>query len=131
MRQVIRLIALCFVGVPLWVQAADHHGIAGREAMPLPRFLELASEQSILTIHFPAGIYSLDLVDDDGYYYRALRRVMRHSFDGFDQQNGGIFVNKSSRQVCAYIVWAGGRTKIGDLSRARISFRDSARATTR
>ena len=132
MRHIIRFIALCFATVPLVSFATDPvRFLENGEATSVPRYLELASEQSISTIHFPAGLYSLDQVEEDGYYYRALHRVVRHSFAGFDQEKGGIFVSESSRQMCGYIVWAGGRTKIGDLSRAPISFRDARETTTR
>lgn len=87
--------------------------------------VELHEEQSIATFHFPRGLYSLDSEDSTGYYYRATHQIMKHSFAGFAQYEGGIFVAKGTRtKVCGYIIWAGGRTKIGDLTRAHYTFRD-------
>ena len=93
------------------------------EAAAVPRFIELHEEQSVATVHFPTGLYSLELEDDRGYYYRAQRPVIKHSFAGFDPYEGGIFVAKKSRRLRGYIVWAGGRTHLGNLSRAKLSFR--------
>lgn len=97
--------------------------VEANEPTRVPRYIELAEEQSVATVHFPPGLYSLDLEDDRGYYYRAPRSVVKHSFAGFDRYEGGIFVAKKSRRVRGYLVWAGGRTHIGNLSRAKLSFR--------
>jgi hypothetical protein len=87
--------------------------------------VELRDEPQIATFHFPRGLYSLAAEDNAGYYYRAPRRVMKHSFDGFDPYDGGLFVRKDNpRMIRGYIVWAGGRTKIGNLSRGNYEFRD-------
>jgi len=94
-------------------------------ATAVPRFIELQNESSIATFHFPRGLYSLDSEDDQGRYYRAPRRIVKHSFAGFAPYEGGIFIRKDDRrQARGYIVWAGGRTKFGDLSRAHYIFRD-------
>jgi hypothetical protein len=94
------------------------------EATSVPRYIALEEEQSIATVHFPRGLYSLDLEDDGGYYYRAPGSVIKHSFAGFDRYDGGIFVAKQSRRIRGYLVWAGGRTQIGNLSGAKYAFRD-------
>jgi len=44
------------------------------------RFLELRSDASAGTIHFPRGLYALDTEDRNGYYYRAPGKVYQHSF---------------------------------------------------
>ncbi|HEV3408728.1 MAG TPA: hypothetical protein VG095_00405, partial [Chthoniobacterales bacterium] len=88
-----------------------------------PRFIELTEEQSIATVHFPRGLYSLDAEDARGYYYRSLGPVIKRSFAGFDRYEGGIFVAKNGRSIRGYIVWAGGYTRIGDLRRAPYRFR--------
>jgi hypothetical protein len=90
----------------------------------VPRIIELNHEQSIATFHFPRGSYAFESEDDAGYYYRAPRRLIKHSFAGSEQYDGGLFVLKRDRAVLrGYIVWAGGRTKIGNLSRAHYAFR--------
>src|SRR5438132_12270557 len=47
-----------------------------------PRYLEIYSELHAATLHFPAGVYSLNAVDKIGYYYRAAqdRRTLRRRF---------------------------------------------------
>jgi len=92
----------------------------------MPRYVELRDKPQISTFHFPRGLYSLEAQDDAGYYYRAPRQVIKHSFAGFDPYDGGLFVGKDDRKrIRGYVVWAGGRTKIGNLSRANYEFRDS------
>src|SRR5437667_12890599 len=36
-----------------------------------PRYLEIYSEPHAATLHFPAGVYTLNAVDKIGYYHRA------------------------------------------------------------
>lgn len=94
-------------------------------ALAVPRFIELQDEPAISTFHFPRGFYSLDSEDRAGYYYRAPRSLIKHSFAGFAKYDGGIFVPKRQRtRIRGYLIWAGGRTKIGDLANARYVFRD-------
>ncbi|MDQ6913427.1 MAG: hypothetical protein M3128_11205 [Verrucomicrobiota bacterium] len=120
-----RFIRFTFIALALTSCAGSRHLRSTNQSEFIPRYLELADAQSIATFHFPVGLYSLDLVDDNGYYYRAIGRVVKHSFAGPTTQNAGIFVGKRKREVRGYIVWGGARTKIGNLSRARISYRDS------
>jgi hypothetical protein len=40
-----------------------------------PHYLEIYSELHAATLHFPAGVYTLNAVDKIGYYYRAPRKV--------------------------------------------------------
>jgi hypothetical protein len=121
----LRFIRFTVIALALTSCAGNRHFRSTNQSEAVPRYLELADEQSIATFHFPAGIYSLDSVDDDGYYYRSLGRVVKHSFAGPTTQNAGIFVGKRKRVVRGYVIWGGGRTKIGNLSRARISYRNS------
>ncbi len=63
--------------------------------------------------------------DREGYYYRAPRPLMQHSFAGFTPCDGGIFLGKGDRtKVRGYIVRAGERTKFGNLARAHYILRD-------
>lgn len=67
----------------------------------------------------------MEEVDDTGYYYRAPQSVQKHSFAGSDPYDGGIFVRKGTPlRLRGYVIWAGGRTKIGNLSRAKYTFRN-------
>lgn len=116
------------LGVCAIVLGFDACVASGRfRAQPLrvPQFVELQEERSISTFHFPRGVYSLDSEDARGYYYRAPRRLIKHSFAGFDSYDGGIFVRKGNRtSLRGYVIWAGGRTQIGNLSQARFVFRN-------
>ncbi len=120
-----RFIRFTLIALALTSCAGNRYFRPTKQSESVPRYLELANAQSIATLHFPVGFYSLDSVDDDGYYYRSLGRVVKHSFAGPTKQNAGIFVSKRKREVRGYVVWGGGRTKIGKLSRARITYRDS------
>ena len=67
----------------------------------------------------------LDAVDDKGYYYRAPRKIVQHSFSGSLKRNGGIFVAKRDQgRLRGYVIMPGGLTHVGDLSRADHEFRD-------
>ena len=91
----------------------------------VPRAIELRDEPQISTFHFPPGIYSLADSDQSGFYYRAPRQVIKHGFPGSIPYEGGIFMSRQDhRRLRAYVIWAGGRTKIGNLSGANYAFRD-------
>jgi uncharacterized protein YceK len=86
--------------------------------------IELLSETSAGTIHFPRGLYSLDSEDDHGYYYRAPVKVYERSFSGRLPHDGGIFVSKQNqRKLRGYVVMPGGVTHVGNLSGANYQFR--------
>ena len=94
------------------------------ETTSTPPYLELRAEHSVGTLHFPRGIYVLDAVDDKGYYYRAPRRIVQHSFSGSLSHNGGIFVAKrDQRKLRGYVILASGLTHVGNLSRTQHEFR--------
>jgi hypothetical protein len=89
------------------------------------RFIELRSEASTGTIHFPRGLYSIDTEDENGYYYRAPGRVYQHSFGSQVSHDGGIFVSRrDSRKLRGYVIMPGGLTHIGNLSGADYQFRN-------
>ncbi len=103
----------------------NYHAIPPGEGPRVPRFVELNDEPSIATIHFPRGLYTLEAEDNGGYYYRSPRPLTKHAFAGVQPYDGGIYLRKDRRQkLRGYLIWAGGRTKIGNLSRARLNFRD-------
>jgi hypothetical protein len=94
------------------------------EGPGVPRVVEVHEELSISTVHFPPGRYWLHAEDDTGYYYRGGKQVRKNGFAGPQQYDGGIFVQKGSRpSVRGYIIWAGGRTKIGNLAPDEYDFR--------
>lgn len=92
--------------------------VTHRPAFIAGRSLELRSTPAVATMHFPQGVYTLDSTDATGFYYRAPRAIIKHSFAGPQPYSGGIFVSASyPHKLRGYVVWAGGLTKIGDLSR--------------
>ena len=103
----------------------DYRPIPPGEGPNVPRQITLREEQSISTIHFPRGVYQLTAEDRRGYYYRAPRQVVKHAFAGSMPYDGGIFVDKRrADRVRGYVVWAGGRTKIGNIPSADLEFSD-------
>ena len=104
----------------------SHHfrATTAAETTSTPPYLELRSEHAVGTLHFPRGIYVLEAVDDKGYYYRAPRRIVQHSFSGNLSHNGGIFVAKRDpRKLRGYVILASGLTHVGNLSRTNHVFR--------
>jgi hypothetical protein len=93
---------------------------------PLNRqYLELYSDVHVATLHFPAGIYTLNAVDKIGYYYRAPRKIAEHFGAGSAWRNGGIFVSKRNpEKLRGYVYRAGTVTHVGNFSRAKHEFRD-------
>ena len=93
--------------------------ISPSEGPPSRHYLELYREKQIATLHFPAGIYTLEAADKIGYYYRAPRKV-RESYALLD---GGIFVSKRDPQkLRGYVLRAGTLTHVGNLSRVQHRF---------
>lgn len=102
-----------------------YHAIPAEGPPATPRYLELRSETSVATMHFPAGTYSLAAEDDAGYYYRAPRKIAEHSAGAAILHDGGIYVSKrDSRRLRGYVYWAGQLTHLGNLSRVKHDFRD-------
>jgi len=97
--------------------------ISPSEGPPTRRYLELYSEKQIATLHFPAGVYTLNAVDKIGYYYRAPRKIAERAGQGSVGRDGGIFVSKRDPQkLRGYVFRAGTVTHIGNLSRVRHRF---------
>jgi hypothetical protein len=89
-----------------------------------PPYLELRSEVSVATLHFPRGLYALYSVDDKGYYYRAPARITQRSWSGGIPRDGGLYVAKHDRRrIRGYIIWPGGLTHVGNLSSKDYEFR--------
>src|SRR5437764_484208 len=89
------------------------------------RYLEIYSELHAATLHFPAGVYTLNAVDKIGYYYRAPRKIAEHFGGGSFWREGGIFVSKRNPQnLRGYVFRAGTITHVGNFSRAKDRFRN-------
>ena len=89
------------------------------------RYLEIYSELHAATLHFPAGVYTLNAVDKIGYYYRAPRKIAEHFGGGSFCREGGIFVSKRNPQkLRGYVFRAGTITHVGNFSRAKHRFRN-------
>lgn len=114
------LIALLFAGCG----GTDRRRAVTSSTTTVPPLIELRSSVSASTVHFPAGLYSLESQDQHGYYYRAPGKIYQHSFGGGYGHAGGIFVSKrNQRKLRGYIMMPGGPTHVGDLSRADYQYR--------
>src|SRR5205809_7564550 len=90
-----------------------------------PRYLEIYSEPHAATLHFPAGVYTLNAVDKIGYYYRAPRKVAERIGSGSLWREGGIFVSKRNPQkLRGYVYRAGTIAHVGNFSGAKHRFRE-------
>jgi len=90
-----------------------------------PRYLEIYSELHAATLHFPAGVYTLNAVDKIGYYYRAPRKIAEHIGTGSLWREGGIFVSKRNPQkLRGYVYRAGTITHVGNFSGVKHRFRE-------
>ena len=102
-----------------------YHPIPAEGPPSTARYLELEREASASTLHFPAGLYSLHAEDDVGYYYAAPQKIAQHTATGLRWREGGIYVNKRDpRKLRGYVILAGARTHVGNLSRVKHEFRD-------
>lgn len=121
------------IGIALCLSAAFLAGCGGTDrrqpVKPSARttaapFIELLSDASAGTIHFPRGLYSLDSEDHHGFYYRAPGKVYERSFSGRLPYDGGIFVSKrNQRKLRGYVIRPSGLTHVGNLSGANYQFR--------
>jgi hypothetical protein len=121
-----RLFLLSTLAFALCSCAGSSHPrvITPSEGVSTPKYIELGSEVRIATLHFPAGVYTLNAEDKIGYYYRAPRKIVEH-IGGGAPLDGGIFVSKrNSQKLRGYVYRAGAITHVGNLSRARYQFRD-------
>jgi len=125
MRTWDRAIATLLIGVVFaGCGGTDRRQPVTSSATTAPPFIELRSNTSAGTIHFPRGLYSLETQDQHGYYYRAPGKVYQHSFGGSYGHDGGIFVSKrDQRKLRGYVMMPGGLTHVGNLSGADYQFR--------
>jgi len=96
-----------------------------------PNFIEIYSEMHVATLHFPAGVYTLNAVDKIGYYYRAPRKIAERTGSGSLWRDGGIFISKRNpEKLRGYVFRAGTITHVGNFSRAKYRFHDQPLAST-
>jgi len=101
------------------------HAVPAEGPSPVPRYLDLYSEVHAATLHFPAGVYTLNAVDKIGYYYRAPRKIAERLGAGSVWHNGGIFVSKRNpEKLRGYVYRAGALTHVGNFSRVRHDLHD-------
>ena len=101
------------------------HPVTPAASRSVAPFIELHSDTSANTIHFPRGLYTLDSEDQNGYYYRAPGKVYQRSFGGGVKYDGGIFVSKrNQRKLRGYVIMPAGLTHVGNLSGADYQFRN-------
>jgi hypothetical protein len=94
------------------------------ETRTAPPYLEMQSDASAGTLHFPRGVYVLEAVDDSGFYYRAPQKITQHSWSGGLPHEGGVFVAKRNhRKLRGYVVMPYGLTHVGNLSHTDHVFR--------
>jgi hypothetical protein len=99
--------------------------ISPSEGPIAPRYLEVYSEKQVATLHFPAGVYTLNAVDRIGYYYRAPTKIAEHAGSSSFWREGGIFVSKRTPQkLRGYVYRAGTITHVGNFSGVRHRFQD-------
>jgi hypothetical protein len=99
--------------------------ITPSEGPSSPRYLEIYSERRVATLHFPAGVYTLNAVDKIGYYYRAPGKIAEHFGGGSFWREGGIFVSKRNPQkLRGYVFRAGTVAHVGNFSGVKHRFRE-------
>ena len=97
--------------------------VSPSEGPTSPQYLEIDSELHAATLHFPAGVYTLNAADKIGYYYRAPRKIAERIGGGSLWREGGIFVSKRNPQkLRGYVYRAGTITHVGNFSRAKHEF---------
>jgi hypothetical protein len=99
--------------------------VSPSEGPSSPRYLEINSEPHAATLHFPAGVYTLNAADKIGYYYRAPHKIAEHFGGGSLWREGGIFVSKRDPQkLRGYVYRAGTINHVGNLSGVKHAFRE-------
>ena len=108
----------------------NYHPIPAEGPPPTPRYLQIQRGAHVATLHFPAGTYSLQAADDDGYYYAAPAKIAEHTSIGSHLREGGIYVNtRNPDRLRGYVIWGGVRTHVGNLSRVKHEFRGGIEQT--
>src|ERR1700730_16207248 len=117
------LLVTCHLSLLSCAGSSHPRLISPSEGPPTRRYLELYSEKQVATLHFPAGVYTLDAVDKIGYYYRAPRKIAERAGQGSVWRDGGAFVSKRDPQkLRGYGFRAGAVTHVGNRSRVQHRF---------
>ena len=127
MQKAIQIFLLSTLAFLLSSCAGSSHPrlIAPGEGPSSLRYLEIYSELHAATLHFPAGVYTLNAADKIGYYYRAPRKIAEHFGGGSFWREGGIFVSKRNPQkLRGYVYRAGTITHVGNFSGTKHRFRE-------
>ena len=91
---------------------------------PTAEYLDLESEATAATLHFPAGRYALYATDSTGYYYRAPQKIIQHTAGGSVPHEGGIYVRKRNPgNLRGYVYITGALTHVGNFSNVKHEFR--------
>ncbi len=126
-RRLFLLLTLASLGLFSGCTGSKHFQEIGEAGVTgVPRFLELHQNLRAATLHFPAGLYTIEATDDAGYYYRAPRRVVEHSYTAVSvQHNGGLYLSREGRRnLRGYIYRAGALTHVGSFSHADFTLQD-------
>ena len=81
-----------------WRRGTDRRHQVNPAATNVPPFIELISDTSASTIHFPRGLYQLESEDNHGYYYRSQVKVYQRNYLGRTPYEGGISVSKKNQR---------------------------------
>jgi hypothetical protein len=103
----------------------NYQDIPAEGPPPTAQYLEIESEISVATLHFPPGVYTLSASDNDGFYYRAPRKIIQHVAGGSVPHQGGIYVRKTNPgNLRGYVFMSGALTHVGNFSNAPHEFRE-------
>ena len=125
-RAIALLMATCLLAA---CAARNFHVLPPGEGVATPRYIDLQEPVSAATMHFPPGAYTLYAADNNGYYYKAPKKIAEHTAAGNNFHDGGLFVPKQDqKKLRGYVYWAGALTHVGSFPRAKRAFRDGRQA---
>jgi hypothetical protein len=124
MRSVAAMAGLVIAALLCACGGGHFRTISPGETTSAPPYLEMRADAKTGTLHFPRGVYVLEAVDDNGFYYRAPQKIVQHSWSGGQPHAGGVFVAKRNhRKLRGYVIMPGGLTHVGNLSHTDHAFR--------
>jgi hypothetical protein len=124
MRSVAAMVGLVIAALLCACGGGHFRTISPGETTSAPPYLEMRADAKAGTLHFPRGVYVLEAVDDNGFYYRAPQKIVQHSWSGGQPHDGGVFVAKRNhRKLRGYVIMPGGLTHVGNLSHTDHAFR--------
>ena len=124
MRSVAAMVGLVIAALLCACGGGHFRTINPGETTSAPPYLEIRADAKAGTLHFPRGVYVLEAVDDNGFYYRAPQKIVQHAWSGGQPHDGGVFVAKRNhRKLRGYVILPGGLTHVGNLSHTDHAFR--------